>query len=330
MESKPIVLCNIDKPYIKSIAQDEFYNLFELKIVPRISHWDASQEELVHVEILWVGLEENIDSEMVEKFPSLKVIATSTTGLTHIDVPYLRSKGLHLVSIKDEKTLLEKISSTAELAWGLMLVLLRQIIIADRSKHFTKEYRSKYFSRQISGLVVGIVGFGRIGRQLARYAETFGAKWYYFDILRVEVEKEDLFKELDSLISECDVIFLCASIKSDSTYPILDAVKIAELKQTSVVINIGRGSLIDEYAILDSLKNGRIAGYATDVLRLEEIQQESPVQLTYITQLMNEGYNLVVTPHLGGATSDALELVNENIMKQLTRIYKENMNEHLS
>lgn len=106
MESKPIVLCNIDEPYIKSITQDEFYNLFELKIVPRISHWDASREELVHVEILWVGLEENIDSEIVEKFPSLKVIATSTTGLTHIDLPYLRRKGLHLVSIKDEKTLL--------------------------------------------------------------------------------------------------------------------------------------------------------------------------------------------------------------------------------
>jgi D-3-phosphoglycerate dehydrogenase len=329
MESKPIVLCNIDEKFIAGITPDDFYDLFELKIVPRISQWDASQEELFTVEVLWVGLEENIDSEIVDKFPSLKVIATSTTGLTHIDLPYLRSKGLHLVSIKDEKTLLEKISSTAELAWGLMLVLLRQITIADRLKHFTKEYRTKYFSRQVSGLVVGIIGFGRIGRQLARYAETFGAKWYFYDILPVGVEKEDSFKELDSLIIECDVVFLCASIESECTYPILDSVKIAELKRRSLVINIGRGSLIDERAILDSLKNGRIAGYATDVLRLEEIQQESPVQLTLITQLISEGYNLVVTPHLGGATSDALELVNDNIMSQLTQIYRENQHERL-
>lgn len=329
MKSKPVVLCNIDIQHISGITSDEFYNLFELKIVPKIRHWNPSQEELFKVEILWVGLEENIDSEIVEKFPSLKVIATSTTGLTHLDLPYLRSKGLHLVSIKYEKTLLEKISSTAELAWGLMLVLLRQIMIADRSKHFTKEYRTKYFSRQVSSLKVGIVGFGRIGRQLARYAETFGAMWYFYDVSPVGVEEEDSFKDLNLLINECDAIFLCASIESECTYPILDSVRIAELKRRSIVINIGRGSLIDEYAILNSLKNGRIAGYATDVLRLEEIQQESPVQLTLITQLINEGYNLVVTPHLGGATSDALELVNDNIMSQLAQIYRENQHERL-
>lgn len=227
---------------------------------------------------------------------------------------------MKLLSIKDEKTLLDKISSSAELAWGLMLASLRQINVADRSQHFTKEFRIKYFSRQVSSLSIGIVGFGRIGQKLARFSEAFGAKWYFYDAIP-SAGIELHFKELNDLVKESDVVFLCASIRPEFRYPILDADKISELKQGSIVVNIGRGSLIDEYSILESLVQKRISGYATDTLRLEELHHESAVPLTRITHLINEGHNLVVTPHIGGATSDALKLVNENIMCQLIQIY---------
>jgi len=331
MESKPIVLCNIHREFITGIDLQKFYDLFDLRIVPSINHWGASEEERLKVEILWVGVEENINSEIFDKFPTLKVIATSTTGLTHLDLPHLQGggKNLHLVSIKDEKTLLDKISSSAELAWGLMLVSLRQINVADRSQHFTKEFRIKYFSKQVSSLSIGIVGFGRIGRQLARFSEAFGAMWYFYDAIPSAV-KETHFKELNDLVKESDVVFMCASIRPEFRYPILDADKISKLKQGSIVVNIGRGSLIDEYSILESLVQKRISGYATDTLRLEELHQESAVPLTRITHLINEGHNLVVTPHVGGATSDALKLVNENIMRQLIQIYCDKHYEHLT
>lgn len=331
LESIPIVLCNIHKEFITGINLYKFYDLFDLRIVPSINHWNASEEERLKVEILWVGLEEDINSEIIDKFPSLKIIATSTTGLTHLDLPYLQKKrgggeNVHLVSIKDERTLLEKLSSSAELAWSLMLVSLRQIVVADRSQHFTKEFRSKYFSRQVSSLSIGIVGFGRIGRQLARFSEAFGAMWYFYDAIP-SADKELHFKELIDLVKESDVIFMCASIRPDFKYPILDAEKITKLKHGSIVVNIGRGSLIDEYAILESLVQKRISGYATDTLRLEELHQECGVPLTRITHLINQGHNLVVTPHIGGATSEGLKLVNENIMSQLIQIYREKHNE---
>ena len=94
MESKPIVLCNIHREFITGINLYKFYDLFDLRTVPNINHWNASEEERLKVEILWVGLEENIDSEIIDKFPLLKVIATSTTGLTHLDLPYLRGGGI--------------------------------------------------------------------------------------------------------------------------------------------------------------------------------------------------------------------------------------------
>jgi len=90
MESKPIVLCNIHREFITGIDLHKFYDLFDLRIVPSIKHWSASEEERLKVEILWVGLEENINSEIFDKFPTLKVIATSTTGLTHLDLPHLQ------------------------------------------------------------------------------------------------------------------------------------------------------------------------------------------------------------------------------------------------
>jgi len=210
-----------------------------------------------------------------------------------------------------------------------MLVSLRQINVADRSQHFTKEFRIKYFSKQVSSLSIGIVGFGRIGRQLARFSEAFGAMWYSYDAIPSAV-KETHFKELNHLVKESDVIFMCASIRPEFRYPILDADKISKLKQGSIVVNIGRGSLIDEYSILESLVQKRISGYATDTLRLEELHQESAVPLTRITHLINEGHNLVVTPHIGGATSDALKLVNENIMRQLIQIYCDKHYERLT
>ena len=180
----------------------------------------------------------------------------------------------------------------------------------------------KYVSRQVSSLSIVIVGFGRIGRKLARFSEAFGSMWYFYDAIPSAV-KELHFKELSDLVKESDVIFLCASIRPEFRYPILDADKISELKQGSIVINIGRGSLIDEYSIVESLVQKRIFGYATDVLRLEELHQESAIPLTRITDLINEGHNLVVTAHVGGATSDALKLVNENIMRQLIQIYRD-------
>jgi D-3-phosphoglycerate dehydrogenase len=302
---------------------EDLVSRFKINYVSGIREFSKSKVSRAEIEVVWIGVSESVDKELLNKFPNLKVLASSSTGITHIDERIFQHSEITLITLRNEKEFLGGITATAELAWSLFLSSHRKIILSDRTGHYTTEFRERYFSNQIVGSTIGIIGLGRVGLHIANYANSFGASVKFTDI--VSVGHPDFCEEV-SLVELCqtsDALFVCASTGFAGYRPILDGEHVRMLKRGATLINVSRGGLVDEREIIASLREGKISGYATDVLQIDETTSTSPIFLDEIRSCISSGGNLIVTPHLGGACFDALASVNRVIMKRILEQFEQ-------
>jgi len=311
MESSPVrlVATNFDLDLINRLAQNSILSQYKFLTFPEFA---LNQELFKRCEILLATIEFSLTKEVLKQFTALKYLISPATGTTHIDLGYLAEKKIELVSITSRREITERISSSSEFAWGLFIALHRGIVLAERKKHRLPEHRNVYWSNQISSMRIGIIGFGRIGHQILKYAKVFEAQVMVFDPF-LRVEDDDIQQvSLETLLHLSDAVFITASVGSSVRESmILDASKIKLLKSTASVINISRGCLVDELSLLDSLRRGNLKGYATDVLSSNDLGASKYTAMTalHIEEAMMEGLNLIVTPHIAGASEDALRLI---------------------
>ena len=268
---------------------------------------------------LWVTLFPFVNERLLQLLPNVSFVATPTTGLTHIDLKLLRRKQIKLFSLKNQVKFLNDISATPEFTWGLMLNVWRKICLASKDFHGDTNIRTQFASRQLKGLSVGIIGYGRVGRYLARYGQVFGMNVNYFDPY-LELHHSDTYAQryerLSELLRVSDVVFMTASVSSVDTLPILNSHEIDFIKKGAVVINTARGVLVDESALARKLELGHISGIGVDVLRREELNYQSshPSELEI---LRDRGFNIVITPHIAGMCHDAFLKCCANILMQI-------------
>ena len=316
MPRKIQVLTNIPPSQIGELPED-LVSRFKIEYVPRLRELSELKVPWTAIEVVWIGVSESVDKDLLDKFPNLKVLATSSTGMTHIDQKIFEQNIIPLVTLRNEKEFLRGITATAELAWSLFLSSHRKIILSDRKGHHTTEYRERYFSSQIRGSTIGIIGLGRVGLHIANYANSFGARVKFTDI--ASVKHPDFCEEvsLAELCRSSDAVFVCASVGFAGYKPILTGEHIRMLKRGATLVNVSRGGLVDEKEVIASLREERISGYATDVLQIDETASTRPIYLDEIRSSIASGENLIVTPHLGGACFDALAAVNQVILKRI-------------
>lgn len=242
-----------------------------------------------------------IDKELLEN-TNVSLINTCSTGMNHIDVDYCKENNIKIYSLTKDMKLINDLPSTSELAFGLMVSLLRQI--PQGQKHVSEygwDY-TQFMGRQIKNLTVGIVGYGRLGKMMYNYCEAFGAQVRVYDPYKRD-EMDDAFllnnycNSIEKLFENCDVISLHVHVTSETKYMINK--KILELsKKNPYIINTSRGEIVNEVDIVNALKTNLISGYGTDVIENEfDDIKNSP-----IIQSMNNGENIIVTPHVGGMT----------------------------
>lgn len=231
-------------------------------------------------------------------------ILTASTGLNHIDVDYCDKKGIKVLSHKDDMKLLNQLPSTAELAFGLMLSILRNIPSSFRDvKQGGWDY-TQFMGRQLKGLTVGIIGYGRLGKMMANYCRSFGANVlaydpHLFNYMGVEnpMHGVDHVNHLEDLFKKCDVISLHVHV-TDETKHMINQDLLNLSKKDMYIINTSRGEIVNEEDVVKYLKSGRLKGYATDVLEDEYTNRlDSP-----ILNGAKEGLNIIITPHMGGST----------------------------
>ncbi|MFQ6082816.1 MAG: 2-hydroxyacid dehydrogenase [Candidatus Aminicenantia bacterium] len=238
-------------------------------------------------------LADQIDKQVIDAAPKLKIISNYAVGYDNIDVEYAKSKGIYVTNTPEVLT-----EATADLTWALILTVARKIPQADR---FTREGKftgwapTLFLGKDIYGKKLGIIGLGRIGQAVAGRAKGFMMEVIYYDQKRLSEEKEKKlqvsYSPLDELLSHSDVISIHTSLNKES-YHLISKEKIKLIKKEAIIINAARGPVVDEKTLASALEKGEIWGAGFDVYENEPHIEKKLLKLD----------NVVLLPHIGSAT----------------------------
>ena len=236
-----------------------------------------------------------IDKELLEG-TKVTLINTCSTGMNHIDVNYCNDNNIKIYSLTHDMGLINNLPSTSELAFGLMLSLLRNI--PECNNHVSRYYwdYTQFVGRQVKDLTIGIIGYGRLGKMMYNFCEAFGANVKVYDPYVVGSTPPNAIS-LENMFKKCDVISLHVHVTDETKY-MINKNLLGLVKKDLYIINTSRGEIVNENDIIEALENKTLTGYGTDVIENEfDDLTKSP-----IIKAMNKGKNIIVTPHIGGMT----------------------------
>jgi len=276
---------------------------------------DELLTEIRDVDVLWVRLRHRIDEEVLEAGQRLRAIVTPTTGIDHIDTDAAERRGVKILSLRGEGERLVDVRATAEHTLGLMLAMLRHLRPAVEHVETGGWDRDLFWGTELYGKTVGVVGYGRLGRLVARYLGAFEARVLATDRPEAPEAKFDEWVEprsLDELLAESDIVSLHTSLDR-SKYGFFGRAQFELMRPSAWFVNTARGPLVDEDALLEALETGRIAGAALDVLA-----DEQGTGSHRLVDYARVHPNLIITPHIGGATLESREKTERLVADQLT------------
>ncbi len=252
--------------------------------------------------------------ELLANAAALKFIGTPTTGLGHIDMKAAEQFGISVIPLPG-LTGLNNITSTSEHALALLLCLLRNICPANRSVLNNEWNRDRFIGTELRGKTIGIIGLGRLGKQLANYTEAFQMQIIYYDP-NVAAPKYRRCTSLCELAEESDMISVHAKLSND-TVSLIGELFFNCCKPGAFFVNTARGELVDQQHLIAALESGRLAGAAVDVICNEP---ETGAHLTSdLVKYAKDHPNLIITPHIGGATRDAMHRTEEILAREIVR-----------
>jgi glyoxylate reductase len=236
-----------------------------------------------------------VDEELLQAVPGLKVVANVAVGFNNIDVAAARRHGVVVTNTPDVLT-----ETTADFAWTLLMAAGRRVVEADayvRSGQWKSWRWGLLWGTDIHGKTLGIVGFGRIGRAMARRAQGFGMRVLYHDAVRadaaVERELNATATDLPTLLRESDYVTMHTLLTPDTKH-LINERTLRLMKKTAVLVNAARGPVVDEAALVRALTEGWIAGAGLDVFEDEPTIHPGLLSLA----------NVTLAPHIGSASLD--------------------------
>jgi len=260
-----------------------------------------------------------LGKEKIDMAPRLKVIGSNTTGHPHIDVDYAEAKNIRVVTLKGDHDFLETITPTAEMTWGLVIALTRNLIPAQRSVlEGTWDGRPVGGYEMLSRMDLGVVGYGLLGKMVAKYGIAFGMSVNYFDPYVFE-EGDGIFRveTLDALVAQSDIVTVHLS-HDEGTVRLFNREIFSKFKKGSFFINASRSEFVDHGALLDCLEKGTIAGAAMEVFEDEfGLDFESSMRAHPLWQYCVEHDNLILTPQIASEISDTKSLSERLVIERI-------------
>jgi D-3-phosphoglycerate dehydrogenase len=271
-----------------------------------------TKEELIAIIGEYDGLavrsETKVTADVLAAATKLKIIGRAGVGVDNIDVAKATEKGILVVNSPEGNTI-----AAAELTVALLLALARNIPQADSSLRGGEWKRAKYTGIEIYKKTLGVIGFGKIGREVAKRLQSFDMNVIAYDpYLTADVAEQLGVKQvdLDTIYTESDFITLHIP-KTKETTGLIGAAQLAKMKSDVRIVNVARGGLIDETALFNALSAGKIGGAAIDVYSVEPASPDNP-----LLKLPN----VVHTPHLGASTEEAQVKVAVDIAEQIVDV----------
>ena len=238
-----------------------------------------------------VEVNQPLSAAFIGECKNLKLIAAAFAGIDHIDAEACKEAGVTIANCPGYSA-----SAVAELVFGFLAVLKRRLIAMDAAAR-NGETRNGFVGTEIGGKKFGIVGYGHIGKAVAKIAKAYGCEVYAHT--RTPQSDEDVtFLSLDELLSTCDIVSLHLPLTASSK-GLISAEKIARMKDGAILINTARGPIVDNEALAPAVNSGKLAGAGIDVF-----ETEPPIDIHH--PLFGSD-RIVTSPHIGFATEEAFE-----------------------
>jgi D-3-phosphoglycerate dehydrogenase len=280
---------------------------------------DALSAELPDCEVLVVRLGRHIGAPTMRSAPKLRYIVSATTGLDHVDLDAARERSVRVVSLRDCPQAITDVSATAEHCFGLLLALLRGTAPAAAHVLDGGWDRNRFFGTQLRGKRLGIVGHGRIGAMIAHYAAAFGMDVVACDRTETKIVPPAEPLSFAALLESCEIVSIHVTASPENRH-LIDRTAIARMRPGAFLINTARGSIVDEQALAEAVSSGHLAGVAVDVLEGEE---RDGIAASPLLARARAGHNVLITPHIGGATYEAIRRTEAAVVNVLTALLKE-------
>ena len=267
-------------------------------------------QKVAKVDALASLLTDQIDAEVFDVAPNLKIIAQFAVGYDNIDIKEATKRGIYVTNTPEVLT-----ETTADFAWVLLMAVARRVVEADKyirsGKWKVGWHPTMILGRDVYGATLGIVGLGRIGAAVAKRATGFDMRTLYYSATRKPNLEKTLgleFADLDTLLQKSDFVSIHVPLM-EKTYHLIDERKLKLMKETACLINNSRGPVVDEKALYKALTEGWIAGAALDVFEHEPTSIDNPLLKLD---------NVVVAPHISSSSHETrsrmAEMVAENLI----------------
>jgi len=316
------------------ILESEYYNSDAIDIYKQLGEVNYCFDNPIHynfkgeVTIIVCRLKYYLNSEFLQQFPKVQYIVSPTTGLNHIEIHYCNKNKIHIVSLKGETSFLETVRSTSELAFTLVLSLVRNIIPSVNSVlHERRWERDMFRGREVKSMTLGILGIGRIGRHMVKYGKAFGMSILAFDpyLDKIALEMSDVeICNKRELFSNSDIISVHIDYRPENK-EFITRDDFALMKPGSYFVNTSRGEVISESDLIWALKKRILAGAALDVLENE--QDQTNLFKKDIIEYARTHNNLIITPHIGGCTSNGMRKTELFVANKLKRLIFDSKNQ---
>jgi D-3-phosphoglycerate dehydrogenase len=286
---------------------------FEVDSRPSIEQ--AELEKVISdYDALVVRSRTKVSNQLIKKGSRLKVIGRAGAGVDNIDVEAAKKRGIAILNTPEASA-----DSVAELTIGLMLALSRNIPFADHSMKAGEWSKKKLEGSLLNGRTLGLIGLGNIGTKVAKIAKAFGMKILVTKRTPPSQELLELlegkFVPADELLKRSDIVSIHVPL-TDQTVGMIGQKELSLMKKGAIVINTSRGGIIDEDALLNALRSGRLGGAGLDVYEVEPPKNLELIQLP----------NVVCTPHIGAQTEEAQKAASVLLAEKINRFFEEQSN----
>ena len=304
--NQSVLICDQVNPKLNEILEKNGLKIaYEPEITPQ-----QITEKIGNFEVVIVRSRTKITKDIIAKAEKCKIIARVGVGLDNIDQVAAKEKNIRVINAVEGA-----MNAVAELVIGLMLSLAREIPRADREVRNGNWIKKELMGTELRGKYLGIVGLGNIGKRLGRLAKALNMNIIGYDVVPIDEEfsKEvGLMKaDLGTLLASSDYVSLHVPLL-DSTKHLINAEKMDTMKNTSRIINTSRGGVIDENALYEYLKDGKLSGAALDVFEIEPATSNKLASLP----------NFISTPHMGAQTKEAQSLAANVIAEKIIQILR--------
>lgn len=310
---------------MKCLIIDEVDNCIQGKLSKHMETvWikDVPSEEdlLKHIpgyDILVMRVDPAITKRVIDAANQLKVIAVGAVGINHIDIDYAEKKGIKVFNAPGLN-----IDSVAELTIGRLIDISRQVVAANNYVKGEKLWNKYLFTgTELAKKTIGIIGYGKIGQRVGELARAFKMKVIAYDpYITVEqgLKMNTKMVTLDEIFKESNCITIHVPLTPE-TKNMISCKQIEMMKKGCIIVNMGRGGVVDEEAVLDALSKGKLGGMGTDVMT-SELSGDSGKDDTIESPLF-EYDNFIVTPHIGGQTIDSQKRIGDFLVENIKVIF---------